>query len=162
MAPFLCVIRKEVTMNRHKILPPTCLLIALFAMIILALFLPVTRFIPQPWNLTGIVPLIAGMAMNLAADRAFKQAGTTVKPYQESSVLITDGVYQFSRNPMYLGFVLILLGLALLLAALSPFIVIILYAVAMDQIFIRVEERMLAEKFGDQWDNYRVNVRKWL
>jgi protein-S-isoprenylcysteine O-methyltransferase Ste14 len=149
-------------MNCHKILPPACLLISIVAMIVLAFVLPIARIISTPWNLIGFIPLLAGIAMNLVADRAFKDADTTVKPYQESKALITDGIYRFSRNPMYLGFVLILLGLALLLAALSPFVIIILFAIAMDRIYIRVEERMLAEKFGDQWNNYRLNVRKWL
>jgi protein-S-isoprenylcysteine O-methyltransferase Ste14 len=149
-------------MNNHKILPTTYLLIAIVAMIVLGLFLPVVQFIPPPWNLIGIVPLLVGVALNLAADRAFKQAGTTVKPYQESNALITTGVYRFSRNPMYLGFVLVLLGMALLLAALSPFIIILIFGIVMDQLFIRVEERMLAEKFGGQWNNYRAETRKWL
>jgi steroid 5-alpha reductase family enzyme len=100
-------------------------------------------------------PVIAGVALNLVADGAFHRAGTTVKPFQESSALLTDGVYRYSRHPMYLGFVLILIGVAILLGSLTPWVVIPVFAVLMEVVFIRVEERMLAEKFGPAWLAYK-------
>lgn len=63
---------------------------------------------------------------------------------------------------MYLGFVLILLGLAILLGSLTPFIVVPLFAVLMDRAFIVVEEGMLAEKFGPVWLDYKQRTRRWV
>ena len=149
-------------MRAIKIMPPTWMLIAIIAMLISNFVFPVAWIIPPLWNLIGLVFLISGMALNLAADNSFKQAGTTVKPYQESSHLVTNGVFQISRNPMYLGMMLILIGIALLLRSLSPFLVIIPFAVLIDQFYIRVEERMLAETFGANWQVYKAKARRWL
>lgn len=143
-------------------MPPTWMLIAIIAMLILNFLLPVARIVPALWNLSGLVFLASGITLNLIADRAFQRAGTTVKPYQESSNLVTGGVFQISRNPMYLGMVLVLIGIAVLLRTLSPLLIVIPFAVLINQIYIRVEERMLAEKFGARWQVYKAKTRRWL
>ena len=63
---------------------------------------------------------------------------------------------------MYLGMVLTLIGIAVLLRTLSPLLVVIPFAILIDQIYIRVEERMLAEKFGAKWQTYKTKTRRWL
>ena len=102
-------------MKTKQILPPTYVLIALVVMLVLHFIFPGIKLIALPWNLLGLIPLVIGVALNLIADSAFRKAGTTVKPFQESTTLLTDGVYRISRHPMYLGFVLILIGVAILL-----------------------------------------------
>jgi len=149
-------------MKRQAALPPTYLWIAIIVMVVIHFLFPMKRIIPFPWDLLGLLPLALGAALNIIADQNFRAAKTTVKPFQESAALITDGVYRISRHPMYLGFVLILLGLATLLGSLTPFLIIPIFAVAMDRVFIVVEERMLAEKFGQRWLNYVSQVRRWV
>ena len=149
-------------MKSKKIMPPTWLLIAIIAMLILHFLLPIAKIIPTIWNFTGFVFLVSGITLNLIADRAFQRIGTTVKPYQESSNLVTSGVFKFSRNPMYLGMVLILIGIAVLLRTLSPLLVVIPFASLIDQIYIRVEEQMLIKKFGTAWEGYKSKTRRWL
>jgi protein-S-isoprenylcysteine O-methyltransferase Ste14 len=102
------------------------------------------------------------VALNLIADRAFKLKGTTVKPFQESSQLVTDGVYRITRHPMHLGFVLILIGVSMLLGSLTPYLVVIAFAVLMEAVFIRAEEQMLRDKFGPAWQAYCTRIRKWI
>ena len=148
-------------MKSTKILPPTYLLIAMIAMLVLHFLFPVAWIVPPVWNLLGLVFLAAGVIMNLIADKAFHQAGTTVKPFEESSTLVTNGVFQASRNPMYLGFVLILTGTAILLRSLPPYMIIFAYAFLVDRRFIRVEEGMLAKKFGSSWEQYKSRTRRW-
>jgi protein-S-isoprenylcysteine O-methyltransferase Ste14 len=133
----------------------------MIAMLVLHFLFPVAWIVPPVWNLLGLVFLAAGVIMNLIADKAFHQAGTTVKPFEESSTLVTDGVFKISRNPMYLGFVLILTGTSMLLRSLSPFLIIFAYAFLVDRTFIRVEERMLAKKFGSSWEQYKSRTRRW-
>ena len=123
---------------------------------------PVVKLLDFPWNLGGMVLLLAGALLNLSADQAFKTYQTTVKPFEESSVLITSGVFGLSRNPMYLGMVLILLGIALLLGTLTPVLIIPVFTLAMNVVFITAEEHMLAEKFGEDWEKYKNKVRRWL
>ena len=149
-------------MKRKPVLPPTYLWTAMIVMVALHFVFPVKRIIPFPWDLLGVLPLVLGAALNLSADKAFRDAKTTVKPFQESAALITNGVYRISRHPMYLGFVLMLLGLAILLGSLTPLLVVPIFAVVMDRVFIVVEERMLAEKFGQAWLDYKAKVRRWV
>lgn len=131
-------------------------------MVLLHFLFPGAEIVSYPWRLIGSVPLLLGIFLNLIADKAFKKNHTTVKPFEESTSLITTGVFRLSRHPMYLGMVLILVGIAMLLGSLLPFLVIPVFAVLMDVIFIRTEERMLAHKFGDAWRQYQENVRWWL
>lgn len=149
-------------MQRKPVLPPMYLLTAMIAMVALHFVFPVAKIIPFPWQLMGVLPLALGAALNIIADKAFGDAKTTVKTFQESAALITDGVYRICRHPMYLGFVLILLGLAILLGSLAPFFVIPIFAIVMDLVFIVVEERMLAGKFGQEWVKYVTKVGRWL
>lgn len=149
-------------MIAKRVMPPTYLLVSILAMIALDLILPGLTIIPPPWNLLGLLPLVAGVALNLAADRAFRLARTTVKPFAPSSALVTNGVYRISRNPMYLGFVLILVGLAALMAKLTPYAAVLAFAVWVDHAFITAEERMLSAQFGAEWEAYRRRVRRWL
>ena len=146
----------------QKLMPTTYLLVAILLSIALHFFIPISHVIPSPWNFIGLIPVVLGVWINISADQAFKKANTTVKPFKESNVLIQDGVFRFSRNPMYLGFVSILLGIAVLLGSLSSYVVVTVFAFLMEFVFIRIEERMLAEKFGEQWDKYRSRVRKWI
>jgi protein-S-isoprenylcysteine O-methyltransferase Ste14 len=144
------------------LLPPVYLLVALVCMPIVHWLVPGLRILKPPWTLAGLVPLVAGAGLNLVADRAFKRHGTTVKPFEESRVLITDGVFAVSRNPMYLGFVLMLLGVGILLGSLIPFLVPLAIGPILEFRFIRAEERMLAGRFGAEWEAYRSRVRRWI
>lgn len=145
-----------------KLLPPTYLLIAILVMIALHWLVPLSQIVPGLWRLTGLMPLAAGISLNIAADRAFQWAGTTVKPFEASTTLITTGVFRISRHPMYLGFVLILLGIAVLLGSLTPWLVIPIFVILIDRVFIQTEERMLAEQFGQSWSTYTTGTRRWL
>ncbi|MBW1910265.1 MAG: isoprenylcysteine carboxylmethyltransferase family protein [Deltaproteobacteria bacterium] len=106
--------------------------------------------------------MVIGIILNLVADGVFKKLGTTVKPFEESTALITTGVFRISRHPMYVGMVLILIGIAVLMGSLTPYAVIPVFAVLMEVVFIRVEERMLEEKFSEAWLVYKEKVRRWI
>ena len=149
-------------MKGKNVMPTTYLLIAIVVMVALHFLFPVVRIIPPLWNLLGLIPLVLGVIINLIADQAFHKANTTVKPFDESTALIREGVFRISRNPMYLGFVLILIGIALLLRSLTPYVIVVAFAILMDRMYIRVEERMLAEEFGTEWEEYKRNTRRWL
>ena len=149
-------------MRIKNMLPTTYLLIALLLIMVLHFAQPITKLIPLPWNLLGVVPLVIGIVINLLADSALHKAGTTVKPFQESSALITGSVYRICRHPMYLGFVLLLSGAAVTLGSLSPWLILPIFIVLMESLFIRTEERMLEERFGAAWHDYKRKVRKWI
>jgi protein-S-isoprenylcysteine O-methyltransferase Ste14 len=146
----------------NRLMPTTYLLVAILLSVGFHFLIPIIYFIRSPWNLIGILPIVFGIWINLSADQAFKKADTTVKPFETSSELIQEGVFRISRNPMYLGFEAILIGVTILLRSLSPFLIVILFPILMELVFIQPEERMLREEFGDQWERYRLRVRKWI
>jgi protein-S-isoprenylcysteine O-methyltransferase Ste14 len=148
--------------NQMKIMPTTCLLVAILLCVALHFILPISNIVPSPWNLIGLIPFLLGIWINISADRAFKQANTTIKPFELSKALIQDGAFRLSRNPMYLGFIGILLGISILLRSITPYFVVIAFVILIELAYIRIEERMLAAKFGPEWDQYRSRVRKWI
>ena len=148
-------------MIRKRVLPPTYFFISIITMALLHFFVPISTFVQYPWTLLGIVPFAAGVTLNLLADSAFKKTQTTVKPFETSASFITTGVFRISRNPMYLGMVLILCGLATFMGTITPLIIILIFAILMEMVFVRTEERMLEHQFGLAWDTYRNKVRKW-
>lgn len=100
--------------------------------------------------------------MNLIASNAFNKHRTTIEPYEEPTVLGTDGLFRVSRNPMYLGTVLPLTGVAITLGSLLPFIVVPIFFVLMNEIFIKTEERILEETLGEAYLGYKQQVRRLL
>lgn len=149
-------------MKGKNVVPTTYLLIAIIVMIALHFLFPVVMIIPVMWNLLGIIPLALGVIINLIADKTFHEANTTVKPFKESTALITKGAFRTSRHPMYLGFVLILISIAVLVRSLTLYVIVLAFAILMDRMYIRVEERMLAEEFGTEWEEYKQSTRRWL
>lgn len=152
----------EGIMPGRNVLPPTYLFLSIAVMVAMRFLFPLAKAIAYPLNLLGSIPLGIGISFNLIADRAFKKYRTTVKPFEESTVLITSGVFRVSRHPMYLGMVLILIGIAVLMRSLPPFAVIPIFALLMERVFIRVEEKMLEDKFGQPWLEYKGKVRRWI
>ena len=119
-------------MQNKKILPPTYLLLSIIMMLAFHFVLPITKIIPSPWNIFGLVPLIVGIVVAVSADNMFHRVNTTVNPFAESTALVIQGVFRFSRNPMYLGMSLILFGIAMLLGSLTPLAVVIALPILLD------------------------------
>jgi protein-S-isoprenylcysteine O-methyltransferase Ste14 len=106
------------------------------------------------------MPLAAGVGLNLVADHQFRQRGTTAKPFQRSTALITSECFRRSRNPMYLGMVLIVAGVAVFAGSAGPWIVVVALVVLPDRIFIAPEECIMAKTFGNAFGQYRTHTRR--
>jgi len=143
-------------------LPPTYLFMALAAQAGLHLFAPGPRLLTWPWRAAGIVLLAAGVGLNLSADRALKRVRTTVRPDEPVGALVDRGAYRVSRHPMYLGFVLLAAGVAMLLGTSTPWLAVAGLALVLEFAFIRPEERAMDAAFGEQWRAYRARVRRWV
>src|SRR5262245_13919529 len=85
------------------LLPPTIALIAIATMIVLHIFMPIAIVMPAPGSYAGVLVLATGVAMIVWSRHAFQVAGTPIRPFDESTVLVRHGLYRWSRNPMYLG-----------------------------------------------------------
>ncbi len=123
---------------------------------------PLRQLVTGPWRWLGALPVAVGLRLLAWADGLFKTHRTTVKPFQESTTLVTSGPFRWSRNPMYLGFVMILLGLGWILGSVAALLPWIVFLVIMQRAFIRHEEAMLAVSHPEAWVTYRTRVRRWI
>lgn len=107
---------------------------------------------------------LAGVGIALLGVISFRRARTTVNPLhpEAASSLVVSGVYRFTRNPMYLGLLLVLLGWAVFLANALALVFPAIYVPLMNRLQILPEERALAEKFGAGFAAYASRVRRWL
>ncbi len=121
---------------------------------------------PTPWTIplrvAGAIIAIAGFFLAGSAISQMRKAHTSPDPHHAVAALVTGGPYRFTRNPIYLGFLLIYLGFTLLAGTLwglivSPFLIWTITGAA-----IHAEEVYLDGKFGDQYKEYRSRVRRWI
>ena len=148
--------------DMKRIMPPTLFYACIISMVLLAWLWPITTVIEFPFNVLGVVPLSLGLGISIWGSEKFGRVGTTVKTFDEPSKLVTDGLFRFSRNPMYLGFASALLGIWTLLGALSPLLGVVIFVVVTDRWYIPFEERTLVERFGGQFQDYAARTRRWI
>jgi protein-S-isoprenylcysteine O-methyltransferase Ste14 len=118
-----------------------------------------------PWRAAfALIFLSVGLAIVLAGVVAFRRAKTTVNPFTPvaTTAMVTSGVYRFTRNPMYLGFLFVLAGWAMYLSNLLAFALLPLFPLYLTRFQIVPEERALCAKFRDAFTAYKCSVRRWL
>lgn len=146
----------------RKILPPTYFMIYLLLSIALHFVLPFAQLIPSPYNYSGIVLILLGVALNIWADQLFKKKQTEIRPDKKPRGLVKNGPYLFSRNPMYLGIILMLTGVSVILGSIISFISPVLFYITIESIFIPIEEENMKEVFEEEYEGYKKMVRKWI
>ena len=147
-----------------KVPPVLQVLIVAFAMYGLSGLFPNLQVKVFGTNWLASSLAIVGMALVIMGILAFKKAQTTVNPHtpEKSASLVTNGVYKYTRNPMYLGMLLILLGWAFYLSNFAALFVLPIFVIYMSRFQIQPEERFMMQKFGDEYRAYVVKVRRWL
>jgi protein-S-isoprenylcysteine O-methyltransferase Ste14 len=148
--------------ERSRVMPPVYFLTTLVTMLALHLLWPIVTLFTAPVSYSGLVAILVGFVIVLIPARDFEQRATTIKPFEVSTVLITSGLYRFSRNPMYLGMLLVLLGVTVLLGTLSPVLPVPVFVYVLTTRFIRAEEAMLLDEFGEDYAAYCRKVRRWI
>lgn len=130
----------------------------------------VSKMVPAlTFSLNGSTALamalgVMGLSLGIMGVTQFRIAQTTPNPQalEKVSSLVTSGVYQYSRNPMYVGLVLILLGLAFYLSHFLAFVLLPIFILYMTRFQIQPEEQMMAQKFGKTYQDYLNKVRRWI
>jgi protein-S-isoprenylcysteine O-methyltransferase Ste14 len=145
-----------------KLLPPALVGIIIIVMCATGIVLPGPVIVPQPYNWLGLVLVVGGVATGFIGARQFDKVGTNIKTFNDPTILVTDGLFRWSRNPMYLGFTLFLLGLAILLGTLVPFLGPTAFAVIADRWYIQFEEQALRRTFGERYEVYARTTRRWI
>jgi protein-S-isoprenylcysteine O-methyltransferase Ste14 len=125
---------------------------------------PALDFVIQGRELCALIFALAGAIIIVVGVVSFRRAKTTINPMkpESSSSLVLSGIYKFSRNPMYLGFLLALFGWAVFLSNALSFVCLPAFIYYMNRFQIEPEEKALAGKFGQAYVAYKSRVRRWL
>lgn len=153
-------------MDRLELKVPPVIQMAISAgiMWILAVLLPALSIAIFASSRVALVLASIGVVFAILGVLAFRSAGTTVDPRipDQSSSLVTNGVYRISRNPMYVGFLLMLVGWGWFLCNIASFLLLPLFVIYMNRFQITPEERYMREKFGHEYRQYEAAVRRWI
>jgi protein-S-isoprenylcysteine O-methyltransferase Ste14 len=109
------------------------------------------------WGLVAVAVLLSASAVFL-----FRRAGTTPNPTRPTTALVVHGPYRFTRNPMYVGFAVLYVGVTLLVNSAWPFVFFPIMITLLDRLVIGREEAYLEAKFGDAYRSYKARVRRWI
>ncbi|MHC1782286.1 MAG: isoprenylcysteine carboxylmethyltransferase family protein [Anaerolineaceae bacterium] len=148
-----------------KILPDVVLLITAAVMCGAARLTPPLAGLPLLTRvIAGGIPFLLGLAIVQAAGLEFRRASTSTDPLRpgSASALVTSGIYRFSRNPMYLGMAVVLLGWGLFLMNFISLALVSFFVTYITLFQILPEERLLAARFGDVYRSYGKKVRRWI
>ncbi len=144
------------------LIPPFLVLFCLITILLIWFFIPVYQIVPDPFKYLGVGIILCGLVLLVTASKRFKKVHTNIHTFKSPDTLVTKGPFSFSRNPMYLGFTLVLFGTALLANVIAAFLVVIFFFVISNLWYIPFEEQAAAEKFGKEYDSYRKRVRRWI
>ncbi|HVL34253.1 MAG TPA: isoprenylcysteine carboxylmethyltransferase family protein, partial [Burkholderiales bacterium] len=138
------------------LIPPVYFAVALALMGFFHVAAPVARVIFVPYRYAGLVIAALAIAFGAWAAWTLHRAGTPLHPFDEPRALVTAGPYQHSRNPMYLAMAGTLLGAALYLGSITPFLVLPAFMAVITDRFIRDEEQRLRAAFGAAYEAYQA------
>ncbi|WP_035346914.1 methyltransferase family protein [Halalkalibacter hemicellulosilyticus] len=144
------------------LLPPHLFLICCFGMVLFRMYDPYYLWVSTPYNLIGLVLLAAGLVVSIMGSRTFRQHRTNIHTFKKPNQLVVEGLFKYSRNPMYVGFLMALVGLFVVLGAVSPALFVLLFLIVTDRWYIKYEENILNETFGVEYERYKSSTRRWI
>ena len=146
-------------------LPPIIFLVAIAVSVLLNALYPLPWF-GQPLSTflfaIGWLMIAGFVALNISAIRVMRRAGTTVRPDRGTAHLVIDGPFSFTRNPLYLAGIMLILGIGLVSGIVWFLLLAILAALAVQKFAIEREEMHLRARFGDTYLDYARRVRRWI
>ncbi len=145
-----------------KVMPPTTMFIILTLTIISHLFFPLKRIISPHFSYIGPFLIIIGLVFTIWPEQTLKKNQTTVKTFNNPNELVTTGPFKISRNPIYLGMLLMLLGTSITLSSASTFLFPIIFFMIAKKFYISYEEQNLERIFGENYLEYKNQVRRWV
>lgn len=151
-------------MLKLKIPPPVYALLIVGLMWLLHTMIPVYQWAHAPWNKAGFVFVAVGLCIDLWAVGLFFKAKTTINPLKpdNSQNIVDTGLYRYTRNPMYLGMLFSLVGIAIWFGSVSVLLGLPLFVLLITTQQIIPEEQTLTKKFGQEYLDFKNRVRRWL
>ena len=148
--------------NLLKYRPPRIAALLIAVNLIIWLFSPPGTVLYFPYKLLGIVSAGGGFTIMMWAWFQFRKAGTAVCPTGKTTSIVRGGAYRIGRNPMYLGMLAMLTGMAFFMGSIQAFFAPAAFFIIMDKAFIPYEEEKLLDGFGYQYAEYMKSTRRWL
>lgn len=137
-------------------------LLLLVLSVLLNFLFPVPAFLSPPLTYSGFLIIGFGLVLAFWSRSLFLLNSTTLQLYEEPTSLVTSGPFRMSRNPIYLGMASILLGVAVLQGTLVALTFPVIFVMVIEFFIIPGEERKLENLFGEQYHEYKKNVRRWI
>ncbi len=140
------------------------MLIFAASMWLLDKYIPVSHWVSPGWQMLAWVIVALGALIDLSSMGLFIRTGTSPNPFQpeKASSLVSTGPYRFTRNPMYLGMLVLLAGWAIHLGGLTPIALLPLFVITLTTFQIKPEEQALEAIFGQEYRDYKKRVRRWI
>lgn len=156
--------RTPIPMLETKVPPPIVAAAVGVGMWLISTAVPHAGPAMVPRLIAALAIALIGGAAAASGAAAFRKAQTTVNPLhpERASAFVSNGIYQFTRNPMYLGLLLVLLGVAVFLWSLPALVGLPTFIGYIRKFQIVPEERVLEQKFGTEYSEYKRRVRRWL
>ena len=145
-----------------KVQPPVLTLIHVAVAFLLTWLIPLPLIVPPILRTAGFLLALIGFLLGVGALMAFRSARTAPNSPRQVSRLITSGVYRFTRNPVNLGFVLILVGILLNAGSYWGILLAPVLVLLFNRLVVEREEEYLAQKFSDEYIRYKSKVRRWV
>lgn len=142
--------------------PPVVTMFFIIIAISLGIFVPLISKLSIMIQNIGFGFVVIGFLIGLSAFLEFRKAKTTILPHGSASNIISSGIFRFTRNPIYLGFLFMVIGFPLNFGYIWGIIIAPFFVVTMNRLVIEKEEAYLEKKFGEQYTNYKSSVRRWL
>jgi len=148
--------------KKRKIIPPVYLFATLALMWLTNHYVPIFQYVDEPVAYLGIIAVLLGIIMAGVSAATFKHVGTGLEPFDEATVLVTNGFYRVSRNPMYMGMFLMLLGVAFLMGSIGALLPVSVFILVIRNNFVLGEERFMQAAFAQKYLQYKSEVRRWI
>lgn len=145
-----------------QLIAPVLASICLILMLLFHWLYPIRLLIHFPFNLFGLFLSGLGLFISFTAQQQFEKIGTTLYPFSQPRKLVTDGLFRYTRNPMYLGLTLFLGGVWLLLGSFSSGVFVAAFLLIADRWYIIHEERKLLAVFGEEYVAYQAKTPRWI
>lgn len=151
--------------DRPPILPPALGLLTMLGIFVAHFINPVGILFAYPANYIALVPIALGATLNILADKELRNhnaLGEQMKCSEPPRLLVSSGIYQYTRNPAYIGLLLIVIGLAIWVGSFSPWFVVLVFIALLNFCFVAKEEAALEARFGEKYKAYQRCVPRWV
>jgi len=147
---------------KPRLSPDACLVILIALSLTLHFYCPVAEVILFPAKMVGVIVSVVGLVVSTVANVSLLKHRTSTKPFEKPSELIQTGIFRYSRNPVYLGMLLVLTGIEVYLGSATTLAVPLIFLIVFNTAIIPSEERQLQEVFGERYTAYKKSVRRWV